>query len=57
MINVESKAAAVINLSTKVTPTGHAGYCRTHYVEYLCGLVIRWRHTMINISINIRLFS
>ena len=50
MINVESKAGAVINLLTKVTPTGHAGYCRTHYVEYLCGLVIRWRHTVINIT-------
>lgn len=25
----------------EVTPVGHAGYCRTHYVEYLCGLVIR----------------
>jgi len=22
------------------SPKGHAGYCRTHYVEYLCGLII-----------------
>ena len=32
---------SAVQVCDEESPAGYAGYCRTHYVEYLCGLVIR----------------
>ena len=41
MIQKETPDGMLDGPCDEESPAGYAGYCRTHYIEYLCGLVIK----------------